>query len=345
MSDTKAKITPMMQQYYGVKEEYPDCIVFFRLGDFYEMFGDDAIEGATILDITLTSRSKADDALPMCGIPYHSADGYILKLTHAGKKVAICEQVSDPSLPGLVKREVVRVITPGTNIDESYLESKINNHVLSLTAEGEKLAIAFADISTGACYFDNVNKADLETVIQQVNPNEVLITENLFEEPFVYQTLLQQQLPISKCTNCLQPLSVVQNQLKIKDLAGFDIDVDTDKLLIQSLANLFNYLRSTQKHEIPHLNQIKRLHKADTLTLDATTIQNLEIFQTNRDFSRRGALFPLINKTVTKAGGRTLAEWLIRPLANYEKITARQQIIDYFVIDSAYRLQINLQLI
>ena len=191
----------MMQQFQEIKAEHRDAILFFRLGDFYEMFGPDAIEASKILDITLTSRNKKNDPIPMCGIPYHAAENYIARLTKAGKKVAICDQVSDPSLPGIVKRKVVRVITPGTTYNEQVLNQKANHFVLSIFPQRDYFGIAFADLTTGEFHAAEFQGEDeLMTELIRIDPVEVVVHREHYDDPdlrIFFANLIE--VPLSAC--------------------------------------------------------------------------------------------------------------------------------------------------
>ncbi|HEX9664873.1 MAG TPA: DNA mismatch repair protein MutS, partial [Patescibacteria group bacterium] len=248
--------TPMLQQYSDIKKNHPDAILFFRLGDFYEMFGEDAIEASKILNITLTARQKGtDNELPMCGVPHHSADGYLAKLTKAGKKVAICEQLSDPSLPGIVKRDVVRIITPGTTLDNNILNNKKNNYLVSIYRQGDVWGLALADLTTGQFQLTEMtNQAFLENQIFLINPSEIILTPGLLKSgeaaelirDFNYNTFLP---PTYK-----SPEELLVSHFKVHSLDGFGIS--SYPVGIEAAANLLSYLKETQKTTLDHLNKV-----------------------------------------------------------------------------------------
>jgi DNA mismatch repair protein MutS len=334
------KTTPMMKQYEEIKANYSDCILFFRLGDFYEMFNDDAKEASKILDITLTARGKGEDAIPMCGVPHHSAEGYILKLTHAGKKVALAEQTSDPSLPGIVTRDVVRVITPGTNLSDTYLAERIHSRILSLVADGETVYFSYADVSTGNVCFGSTARTGLHTLFQQVDPVELVAKNELLEAPDVYSVSLQYDLLKTAVNTPRRATEYIKEQLNVSTLAGFDLDEDKDSQLIASLAMLYRYITDTQKSQSVQLQNLRRIGNNKTMVLDAITIQNLELFRTQRDGRRQGSFFSTINHCVTAAGTRLLAEWVLRPLADKNKIEERQKLINILCTNGALRLSL-----
>ena len=335
------KLTPMMQQFYQIKEQYPDCILFYRLGDFYEMFGEDATVSAEILDITLTSRTKSEGALPMCGVPYHSAEGYVLKLTHAGKKVAICEQVSNPRLPGLVKREVIRVITPGTNISNNYLDTKLHNHIMAVSRYKERFGVAYADISTGEFFVDEISSDELPNTLQKVRPSELILNDDLYQDPQIYQICGYYELVVTRREDQKGPLKQLLNQLDAERLEGFELDHEKDKLIILAAANLLTYLEATQKQKLRHVNKLQRLHSNRFLLLDATTIQNLELFYTQKDHDKRGSLFNVIDFTKTGAGSRMLAQWLLYPMRSLADICSRQEHVKIFVEKTPERVKVQ----
>ncbi|MCX6746111.1 MAG: DNA mismatch repair protein MutS, partial [Candidatus Parcubacteria bacterium] len=247
----------MLKQYREIKAKHQDCILFFRLGDFYEMFGPDALEASKILNITLTARNKGTvNETPMCGIPYHAADGYIAKLTRAGKKVAICEQLTDPTLPGLVERNVIRIITPGTTLDNNILENKRNNYLVSLFNKDNKWGIAFVDLTTGEFKLSELNKLDdLINELNRILPSEIIITPDL-NENLSFKTKLEQISNLNLFYPALfhpAPETLLEH-FKVKSLQSFGIE----KYLagIEAAGNLINYLKDTQKTSLEHINKI-----------------------------------------------------------------------------------------
>ena len=317
-----SKETPMMKQYNEIKSQYSDCILFFRLGDFYEMFGDDAVIGAEILDITLTARTKSEDAIPMAGVPYHSAESYIAKLTSKGKKVAIAEQVSDPSEPGIVKREVVRVVTPGTNLSAIALEQKANQYVGSIACNEEGYAICFADVSTGELIVGTGSLEDVRALVETYQPKELIAAESLAESPKLYEIGLMVSsfdMPVDK--------SYLLKHFGTSSLGAFGLE---DELKTEAVGLNLMYLDAMLQTSLANMTQVVHLNQADSFDLDPATIYNLELFYTIRDFDCKNSLIAVIDKTVTAGGGRLLKRWLIRPLKSLNLLQKRLAHVDYF---------------
>lgn len=324
------KLTPMMEQYYSVKAEYPGCILFFRLGDFYEMFEEDAVIGAEILDITLTARGKDESKTPMCGVPYHSAEGYIAKLTSVGQKVAICEQVSDPSEPGIVKREVVRVVTPGTNLSAMSLEGDENSFVAGLIKTSDGFVVGFCDVSTGDFFVEEVSDlAFVASLISNYDPREIVVEDGLADDPAVFRLvsefegLLMNRFPVSG-----DGRAELCELLGTKTLASIGIEGHSG--LISLCSMVVGYLRSVMHADIRNINRVVRLDSSDSFQLDRTTIYNLEIFHTIRDFDKKNSLLAVIDKTKTAGGGRLLKRFLLRPLKDLSLINERLSYVEAF---------------
>ncbi len=310
--------TPMMRQYLGLKENYPDSLLFFRLGDFYEMFLEDAKVASTILGITLTRRSRGKDGnIPMAGVPFHAVDGYISKLVKSGYSVAICEQLSDPAEPGLVKRDVIRVVTPGTLLDENALEKKRNNFVLAVQEQQNTIDLALADISTGVLYtFKNprVENKKLVDLLSKFNIQECVLPKTLFED--------------KKFTKIL----VEANVKNIHE--GENTQTSASDFLLK-------YLRHTQKNKLTHIKTIKHYLEEPSLEMDRATVFNLELFSTIREHDSRGSLINLIDRTCTPMGGRLLKNWLYKPLANKQKIESRLDLVEKYVKNRVLREKIQ----
>ncbi len=320
--------TPMMKQYYELKKQYPESILFFRMGDFYEMFDEDAKTAADELDIVLTTRDKGkDDPIPMAGIPYHSVDSYLQRLIKKGYTVAIAEQVEDPSkAKGLVDREVVRVVTPGTVIDEGILESASNNYLISIT-KGNGFGLAAVDISTGEFLVTEFkNKEGLISEIIRYEPSECILPSGIYQEE---EFLSEIQKDVPMMVNKFQDDAFRYHPAKQRLLAHFDIEtleplgIQGSKQAVKAAGGVLDYIEDTQKRTMDNIQRIRSYSHDDYMTIDATTLKNLEIFQNLRDGGKKGTLLDILNETVTAMGSRKLRKWLQQPLLNIEQIEKR----------------------
>ncbi|MDD4494404.1 MAG: DNA mismatch repair protein MutS, partial [Eubacteriales bacterium] len=327
-------VTPMMQQYLDMKSQYPDCIMFFRLGDFYEMFYEDAQLASKELEITLTGRDCGlEERAPMCGIPFHAADSYIAKLISKSYKVAICEQVEDPSLAmGLVKRDVIRVITPGTVTENSMLSEKRNNYLMCIYQRGYFYGLCVADISTGDLLSTSINWGNTEQKlldeIFKFAPSEILVNTSLYNESRLingiksrcspYVTLLEDELFDSdKCEE------VVKERFEDCELLG-----EENNIRINAAGALLQYLNRTQKQGLSHLQRIECYNIEEYMALDSSTRRNLELTETIRDKVRKGSLLWVIDRTVTSMGARRLRKWLEQPLVKKYDIITRLDAVE-----------------
>lgn len=324
-----SSLTPMMQQYLDIKEQYKDCILFFRLGDFYEMFFEDAEIASRELEITLTGRDCGlEERAPMCGVPFHSAEPYIAKLVNKGYKVAICEQMEDPALAkGIVKREVIRVITPGTVLESSMLDEKKNNYLLSIYCDKYFYGLAAVDISTGEFSTTQIVLGNtLNKLIDEIakySPSEILI--NL--QPDSDNSTIRE---IRKRFNAY--ITPVGNEYfdrknsieKIKCCLNHEEFLKKDKeLAVYASGALLTYLEQTQKVSLTHIQDVKFYEIEEFMVLDASTRRHLELTETMRDMSRKGSLLWVLDRTVTAMGGRTLRKWIEQPLIKVEDIRER----------------------
>lgn len=350
----------MMRQYNEIKAQAPDCILFFRLGDFYEMFGADALEASELLGITLTARNKGDKAVPMCGVPYHAAAGYIAKLTRAGKKVAICEQLSDPSLPGIVKREIVRIVTPGTTVDANVLEDRQANYLLSvfpsetppagaqpITAAAiveTGFGLAMVEISTGE--FSTMradNQTELLTICRKYQPREIIYPEAKLSR----ETLLAFRTNYAEAFFFGESLSDDwENQLD-DHFGTLEIGAEQLSGAEKAAAGLaLHYLKKTQKISLSGsvLAHLKKIRSAGNglLTVDDSTIRNLELTESLRDKKREGSLLAVLDKTITSAGARMLKKIVVEPLADLEAIENRLKTIDLLMARQELILDLRL---
>ena len=336
----KQGLTPMMQQYLQIKEEYSDCILFFRLGDFYEMFFEDATVASEILEITLTGKDCGlEERAPMCGVPYHSAQGYIAKLIKNGKKVAICEQVEDPKeAKGIVKRDVVRVVTPGTaNIDLPTIDAD-NNFLAAIYYRDHYYAVTFADISTGEVYvvegrYDYAENT-MADALSTFRPSELLLNQSgrsicrdiveLKRRHEFFDSVIEDRFYDYEAS-----IETIKNQFKGKTLDN--LGISDKEHIIRSVGALFTYLLETQKRDLSHLNDIKIYEINSFLSLDISSRRNLEITETMREKTKRGSLLGVLDKTKTAMGARRLKSWLDRPLVDENKIALRADAVEELV--------------
>lgn len=341
--------TPMMRQYRKIKEQYKDCLLFYRMGDFYELFNEDAYIGSQILNITLTGKSGGKDGrIPMAGVPYHAVDNYIAKLVKSGYKVAICEQLSPPNKRGLVERDVVRVITPGTLIDEQALDKKENNYIVSIKIVDNILAIAAADLSTGFFAttqqeFESLEKILIEE-LSYLQPSECILPDNLYNEPSVLKIIKKVKginiFPYAKFESfTIDAKSYLQQHFGIKTLEGFGLG--EKPLAIETAAVLLGYLKETQKGDIAHIRRISPLSKEDGLILDRSTMINLELFSTIREHDTRGSLLSVLDQTITAMGGRMLKQWMKKPLIDKKAIEDRLDAVEEFCKQAEIRDQLR----
>ncbi len=329
-----AEYSPMMQKYLETKEEYKDCILFYRLGDFYEMFFDDALTVSRELELTLTGKDCGqEERAPMCGVPHHAADTYVAKLIAKGFKVAICEQLEDPKeTKGIVKRGVIKVITPGTLVDSNLLEERKNNYIMSIFKSGIYFGISICDISTGEFYTteikDNNNFPMLLDEIARYTPSELVInsmmsdsTEEILKikERFekVYITKFNNKFFSSDLNNLNLRFNIVDtNSKKVENF-------EDKKLAISSINALIEYMEETQKTSLDHINKIIVYQLSRYMSLDISARRNLEITEKLRDKSKKGTLLWVLDKTSTSMGGRLLRRWLNDPLVDVKDINKR----------------------
>ena len=338
------KLTPMMQQYQAVKNAHPDQILFFRLGDFYEMFLDDAILVSKELELTLTKRSTAGDGIPMCGVPYHAAESYINKLVNKGYKVAICEQIGDPKAKGLTKREVIKIVTPGTVMNESALTSSKNNYIALIYEENHAIYLAGADISTGECFYSIYDGPDrCQLLFDELY--RLMMPELLLIKPFSYERELKNFLSL-RLNNCLvNELAEITSQIEDLMLQHFDVHNRPDnKTAHKAIATLLEYLHETVKTDLTHLNKLTYLDSSKSLFIDTYTLRNLEITRNLRDGGKKDTLYDVLDFTKTAMGSRLLRKWLEYPLLNPKKINDRLDAVANLVSDFSLRNNLREQL-
>lgn len=334
----------MMQQYQTVKNAHPDQILFFRLGDFYEMFLDDAILVSKELELTLTKRSTAGDGIPMCGVPYHAAESYINKLVNKGYKVAICEQIGDPKAKGLTKREVIKIITPGTVMNESALTSSKNNYIALIYEENHAIYLAGADISTGECFYSIYDGPDrCQLLFDELY--RLMMPELLLIKPFSYERELKNFLSL-RLNNCLvNELTEITSQIEDLMLQHFDVHNRPDnKIAHKAIATLLEYLHETVKTDLTHLNKLTYLDSSKSLFIDTYTLRNLEITRNLRDGGKKDTLYDVLDFTKTAMGSRLLRKWLEYPLLSPKKINDRLDAVANLVSDFSLRNNLREQL-
>ncbi len=345
-----SQVTPMMQQYLEIKEQYKDCILFFRLGDFYEMFYDDAEVASKELEITLTGKDCGlDKRAPMCGVPYHAADNYIAKLIDKGFKVAICEQVEDPALAkGLVKRDVVKIVTPGTVTESSMLDEKRNNYLMSVYKSKYYFGIATVDVSTGEFLSTQISWGNTRTKlldeIAKFSPSEIIVNGEMKSDTNLLQSINNKfEIYISEFDDKYFDSVNAKNSLKQKFGEGFDAFKDYD-LSMNASGALVEYLTQTQKVNLDHIQTINIYRIEEYMGLDITARRNLELTESMRDKSRKGTLIWVLDKTMTSMGGRTIRKWIEQPLINIEDINLRLDAVNEFKEKFMVRAELREQL-
>lgn len=334
-------ITPMMQQYLETKKQYKDCIIFYRLGDFYEMFFEDAIVASKTLEIALTGKSCGlEERAPMCGIPFHSANSYISKLVEAGYKVAIGEQLDDPqTTKGIVRRDVIRVVTPGTVLEGSLLENKKNNYLLSLYIKGDLCGLTYVDISTGEANATYLSTDKIVEEIAKVHPTEIIINDlNFIPKLQNIATISNIYINESFDEKYLDD-SILNEYFSDEYLSNIKFD---DKDLIKySLSILLNYIFNTQKQVTSNINNINIYNSSEYMVLDMFTRVNLELTGTIRGNKKKGSLLHALDKTSTAMGGRLLRKYVEEPLVNKVKIDERLNVIQEIKDDFMLREDLN----
>ena len=323
-----ATLSPMMQQYMRLKEQNPDTLLFFRVGDFYEMFFEDALTASRELELTLTGKDCGlEERAPMCGVPYHAVDTYVARLVEKGYRVAIGEQMQDPALAkGLVDRDIIRIVTAGTLTDSAVIGEKRNNFLCSVCVNGKRCGVAACDVSTGEFYVQQVeNKpGSIRAALDAMSPGEIITNS-----PDTVQ-------PVSalKCLNFAS--SAFQNQnardallshFGVSSLIALGLDASLS-VAAQAAGALMRYLSDTQKNALQHISKIRVLEKGDVMPLDASTRRNLELTETIRGRSAKGSLLSILDETVTAMGGRLLRSWVEKPLLSKEKIEARLSAVE-----------------
>ncbi len=341
--------TPMMAQFHMTKAKYPHALLFYRMGDFYELFYDDAIIASQILDITLTKRGKNQgDDIPMCGVPWHSHEAYLAKLIKSGHKVAICEQVETPEEAkargghkALVRRDVVRVVTGGTLTEENLLNSKENNYLCSVSKVSHKFGVAWIDLSTGIFHTQLCQPLDLSSVLERLNPGEILLADELEQDESLSDlwNLFRDRLTI-QATTLFQSGNAERRLKEFYNTKALEVFADYSRAEISAAGALINYVELTQISYIPHISIPKRISSGAVMEIDAATQRNLELTRTLSG-ERKGSLLSIIDKTVSASGARLLQSWLSAPLCDKDALLARQKKIAVFCKKIAFRSDVR----
>ena len=332
------KQTPAMKQYYEMKAQYQDAVLFFRMGDFYEMFEDDAVLVSKELGLTLTTRNKnSSNPVPLAGLPYHARERYIAELTRKGYKVAICEQTSDPKLPGLVQREVVQIVTPGTTYQEEVVEKKSNNYLSCITEMDGVFALASVDVQTGEmCVTEVRSMEELRSEVFRMMPRESIVSKDLFFGTDIGDILRRQfGIHVYQYESFRDAVTVIKEFFAVDTLYAFQLE--GKPAATKACGTLLQYLRDTQKQFVTKIPHITWYTLTDYIELDEATIRNLELFYTSYDGQKEGSLAEHLDETVTNAGGRLLRSWLMRPLRKKDLINARLDAVASFNTAGTHR--------
>jgi len=339
-ADSAKSATPMMQQYINIKKDHPNHMLFYRMGDFYELFLEDAIIAAKELGIVLTKRGKTEgEDIPMCGVPHHSYESYLNRLINKGFKVAICEQVETPEqakkergYKAVVKREVVRIVTQGTITEEKLLDSDFANNLASLNSHnGEDFQVSWCDISTGILSCNNVNKENLISEFERISPSEIIISDELVGDRSLKNFINQFRKILTSQNksffNANRAKEKIKNYFKIKDLNSIK---DIDDYEIEVIGALIEYIDITQINDKPNLELPKSVKELNYLEIDSSSFRNLEIFRTNQG-EYKGSFLNALNDTKTSGGSRLLQGWIARPLRDLKQLNERLECVELFI--------------
>lgn len=348
MTSNERTPTPAMQRYLEVKAQHPHAILLFRMGDFYELFYEDAVAASQAVGLTLTSRDKGSpNPIPMAGFPYHQLDGYLQKLVRAGFRAAICEQMEDPKLAkGPVKRDVTRVVTPGTLTEDSLLDPRESNFLACVFPTNTSCGLAWVEVSTGRFFISDLANDAVLDEIARIQPAECLIPEQSQQNPVIQGLsrmtglFLSERAPWSFAAD--QCLRLLLEQFQTRTLSGFDIDEQTPG--VTAAGALLDYLRETQKSSLGHITRLEPYRRGTSLLIDEATRRSLELSQTLRNGVREGSLLAIIDETVTPMGARLLGEWLSNPLTEPAPINLRLDAVDELTTDSMFCRELRDQL-
>jgi DNA mismatch repair protein MutS len=343
-----ADVTPMMAQYQSLKKRYHNCLLFFRMGDFYEMFYEDATIAAKVLGITLTSRAHGKSSkVPLAGVPWHSADTYIARLIKAGYKVAICEQIEDASQSkGIVKRDVVQVVTPGTTVSERILSQERNNYLLAIDMQDGTVGLAAVDLSTGEFELEEVEQSHLDGELEQMAPTEVLVPSG--RESF-YRELIGRLLPATTVSSIddwrfsyEHAYRTLTDHFQTTSLKGFGCE--DLSLAVGAAGAALQYLKDNQQSTLTHINSLSIVSPKDYMMLDATTVRNLEILEPLREGLKKATLGSVLHRVKTTMGARRLERWLRKPLLDRQRINDRMDAVEELVNDASLRQELRASL-
>lgn len=346
-----AGLTPMMQQYLEIHEQVKDAILFFRLGDFYEMFFDDAITASRELEITLTGKDCGlEERAPMCGVPYHACENYIAKLIEKGYKVAICEQVEDPKqAKGLVKREIVRVISPGTVNDGKLLQGKNNNFLMSIYYNMTDFGISVVDVSTGEFRTSQVisaknPKEKLLDEIAKYKPSEMIVNTVLFKDKWLMENIEKRfdsyvNILQNKYFNVDSSENIIKEQFKVYSMTG--LGIEADEYSIRASGALLTYLQETQMRALSHIDKLQKYVVDEYMAMDLSTRRNLELTENMRTNDKKGSLLEVLDKTQTSMGGRKLKDWIHQPIIEVEQINYRLEAVGAILEDASLQLKLE----
>ncbi|HUU51122.1 MAG TPA: DNA mismatch repair protein MutS [Nitrospinota bacterium] len=345
-----AESTPMMRQYLDIKSKHKDAILFFRMGDFYEMFFEDAKIASKVLEITLTSRNKEKDkSVPMCGVPCHASESYIARLINAGYKVAICEQIEDPKkAKGIVKRNVIRIVTPGTILNSPLVGSKENQYLASFVFCEEKvIGFAITDISTGEFFITELDGTSpfqkLKDELSRWNPRELLIPNNISDNEEISDYIKTLDISINPYDDWVfsydHAYRLFLDYFKVNSLDGYGCE--SRRVAVQAGGAILQYLQETQKTSLAHINKLTYYNTENYMIIDPSTQRNLELLKSLGDESKKGSLLDILDLTITPMGGRKIKKWILRPLLNASEIRKRQDVVDEFLSNTILRGEVR----
>jgi DNA mismatch repair protein MutS len=348
---TVGPVTPMMTQYLEIKRAHPDHLLFYRMGDFYELFFDDAVKASAALDITLTKRGRHDGAdIPMCGVPVHSHEAYLARLIRHGFKVAVCEQVEDPAeakkrgAKAVVRREIVRLVTPGTLTEDTLLDARRHNYLAALAEAGRRLGLAWLDISTGEFSVQPVEPPRLAAALARLDPGELLVSERLLQRQDLFECFAEWRSAMTPLPNGRFDSENARRRLEtvygVRALDGFG---SYGRAELAAAGALVDYVDLTQKGRLPRLSPPRRVAEGAALEIDAATRRNLELDRTLAG-ERRGSLLGTVDRTVTGAGARLLAARLAAPLTDPAVIARRLDMVQFFVEERPLREAVRAEL-